>query len=140
MQSRRSFLAATAGGLAAALSNNAMAQKAKPGDELKPGEWVWYPERSQYGPVAIVVSLSDQLAFVYRNGIRIGATTVSTGRPGFETPTGVFTILRKEKMHHSSKYNNAPMPDSQFFFGGAALHAGGLPGYPSSHGSCARKK
>ena len=37
-------------------------------------------------------------------------------------------------MHHSSKYNNAPMPDSQFFFGGAALHAGGLPGYPSSHG------
>ncbi len=134
MQSRRSFLVATAGGLAAALSTNAMAQKAKPGDELKPGEWVWYPERSQYGPVAIVVSLSDQLAFVYRNGIRIGATTVSTGRPGFETPTGVFTILRKEKMHHSSKYNNAPMPDSQFFFGGAALHAGGLPGYPSSHG------
>ena len=82
MQSRRSFMVATAGGFAAALSTNAMAQKVRPGDELKPGEWVWYPERSQYGPVAIVVSLSDQLAFVYRNGIRIGATTVFDRPPG----------------------------------------------------------
>ncbi|EDQ33717.2 hypothetical protein HPDFL43_04670 [Hoeflea phototrophica DFL-43] len=37
-------------------------------------------------------------------------------------------------MHLSKAYNNAEMPDSQFFFGGCALHAGGLPGYPSSHG------
>jgi hypothetical protein len=61
-------------------------------------------------------------------------STVSTGRKGYETPTGVFTVLIKEKMHHSRAYNNAAMPDSQFFFGGCALHAGGLPGYPSSHG------
>lgn len=101
---------------------------------LKPGQWEWYPERAESGPVAVIVSLSDQLAFVYRDGIRIGVSTVSTGKKGHETPTGVFTVLRKEKMHHSSKYNNAPMPDSQFFFGGCALHAGGLPGYPSSHG------
>ncbi len=134
MQTRRSFLLTAAGGLAAINVSGATAQNAAPGTDLKPGEWVWYPERSLSGPVAVVVSLSDQLAFVYRNGVRIGATTVSTGRPGFETPTGVFTILRKEKMHRSKQYNNAPMPDSQFFFGGAALHAGGLPGYPSSHG------
>ena len=134
VQTRRSFLLTATGGRAATLTTVASAQKAAPGTSLKPGEWVWYPERSLCGPIAVVVSLSDQLAFVYRNGARIGATTVSTGRPGFETPTGVFTILRKEKMHHSKKYNNAPMPGSQFFFGGAALHAGGLPGYPSSHG------
>ena len=119
---------------AGAIVSPAFGQSAQPVDQLKPGEWVWYPERSLYGPVAVIVSLSDQLAFVYRNGVRIGATTISSGRKGFETPTGVFTILRKEKLHHSKKYDNAPMPDSQFFFGGAALHAGGLPGYPSSHG------
>jgi len=102
--------------------------------KLKPGQWEWYPERSLSGPVIVVVTLSDQLGYVYRNGIRIGVSTVSTGRKGFETPTGVFTILRKERMHHSHAYHNAAMPDSEFFFRGAALHAGGLPGYPSSHG------
>lgn len=132
--SRRAFLAATGAAIVAGTVPAAIAQTAQPDTNLKAGEWVWYPERSLYGPVAVVVSLSDQLAFVYRNGVRIGTTTISSGRKGFETPTGVFTILRKEKMHHSRKYNNAPMPDSEFFFGGAALHAGGLPGYPSSHG------
>ncbi len=133
-QSRRTFLAIAATAILSATATGAFAQGAQPDDVLKAGEWVWYPERSLYGPVAVIVSLSDQLAFVYRNGVRIGATTISSGRPGYETPTGVFTILSKEKMHHSRKYDNAPMPDSQFFFGGAALHAGGLPGYPSSHG------
>jgi len=103
-------------------------------EHLKPGEWLWYPERAPDGPVAVLVSLSDQLAFVYRNGIRIGVSTVSSGKQGYGTPVGVFTVLTKEKLHKSHKYNNAPMPDSQFFFGGCALHAGGLPGYPSSHG------
>ncbi len=104
------------------------------GKNLKPGQWQWFPERALHGPVAIIVSLSDQLCVVYRNGIRIGVSTVSSGKKGYKTPTGVFSIYRKERMHHSSKYNNAAMPDSQFFMGGAALHAGGLPGYPSSHG------
>lgn len=131
---RRKAITAISFTLLATGFGEAIAQVAKPAGELKPGEWSWYPERSESGPVAVVVSLSDQLAFVYRNGVRIGVTTVSTGRSGYETPTGVFTVLRKEKMHHSSKYNNAAMPDSQFFFGGCALHAGGLPGYPSSHG------
>ena len=110
------------------------AQTEKPASQLRPGEWSWYPERALAGPVAVIVSLSDQLAFVYRNGVRIGVSTVSTGRKGYETPVGVFTVLSKEKMHRSRAYNNAAMPDSQFFFGGCALHAGGLPGYPSSHG------
>jgi len=131
---RRGFLAT--GGVAALIAANggSSAQTEKPVTDLKPGEWSWYPERAPGGPVAVLVSLADQLAFVYRNGIRIGVSTVSTGRKGYETPTGVFSVLRKEKLHHSKAYNNAAMPDSQFFFGGCALHAGGLPGYPSSHG------
>ena len=132
--SRRTFMANATLALFSAGLGAAFAQAVEPAKKLKPGEWSWYPERSESGPVAVIVSLRDQLAFVYRNGIRIGVTTVSTGRKGYETPTGVFTILSKEKMHHSRAYNNAAMPDSQFFFGGCALHAGGLPGYPSSHG------
>lgn len=102
---------------------------------MKPGEWVWYPERAPDGFVAIVVNLSDQRAYVYRNGVRIGVTTVSSGKEGHETPTGVFTILGKDVDHHSSIYNNASMPYSErLTWSGVALHAGGLPGYPSSHG------
>ena len=87
------------------------------------------------GPVVIVVSLDEQLAYVYRNGIRVGVASVSTGRPGHSTPTGVFTILQKDKDHHSKKYDNAAMPYAErLTWDGVALHAGGLPGYPSSHG------
>ena len=107
----------------------------KPGEKLKPGEYVWEPELSPEGPVAILVSLPEQMAHVYRNGIEIGATTVSTGRKGHRTPTGVFVILQKDKRHHSNIYHNASMPNAQrLTWGGVFLHAGGLPGYPSSHG------
>jgi hypothetical protein len=102
---------------------------------LKPGEFVWAPGIAPDGPIAVVVSLTEQRAYVYRNGVSIGYTTVSTGKPGHETPTGIFTILQKDKNHRSSKYNNAPMPYQQrLTWDGVALHAGGLPGYPESHG------
>lgn len=108
---------------------------AKASDTLKPGQWVFAPQLSPAGPVVIMVDLSRQLATVYRNGVRIGASTVSTGKPGHETPTGVFTILQKDANHHSSKYNNAPMKfQERLTWDGVALHAGGLPGYPESHG------
>lgn len=106
--------------------------------DLKPGEFTWHPERSSDGPVAIVVSLPDQLVHVYRNGIRIAVSTCSTGKQGHSTPTGVFTILEKDKKHFSSTYNNAPMPNmNRLTWSGVALHAGNLPGYPASHG-CVR--
>jgi hypothetical protein len=102
---------------------------------LKPGEFVWDPVVAPEGPIVVVVSLDEQRAYVYRNGIQIGFTTVSTGKPGHETPTGIFTILQKDKDHRSSKYNNAPMPyQERLTWDGVALHAGGLPGYPESHG------
>lgn len=104
-------------------------------DALKPGEFVWYPDRAPEGYVAIIVSLPDQRCYVYRNGVRIGVSTCSTGKAGHETPVGVFSILQKDVDHHSSVYDNASMPFTErLTWSGVALHAGGLPGYPSSHG------
>lgn len=108
---------------------------AREADALKPGEWVWAPEVAPAGPLLVYVDLSTQRATVYRNGVRIAVSTVSSGKPGHATPTGVFTILQKDANHHSSSYNNAPMPFTErLTWDGIALHAGGLPGYPESHG------
>lgn len=114
---------------------SAALELARQGDKLKPGQWVWKPQIAPKGPILVYVDLGRQLATVYRNGIRIGVSTISSGRPGFDTPTGVFTILEKNKEHISRKYNDAPMPyQERLTWGGVALHAGGLPGYPESHG------
>jgi lipoprotein-anchoring transpeptidase ErfK/SrfK len=104
-------------------------------DALAPGQYIWTPSAAQTGPLSIYVDLSRQLAAVYRGGVRIGLTTISSGKPGHETPTGVFTILQKDAKHHSNKYDNAPMPFQQrLTWDGVALHAGRVPGYPESHG------
>ena len=106
--------------------------------QLQPGEFTWHPERQPDGPVSVVVSLDEQKVHVYRGGVRIAVSTCSTGRPGHETPTGVFVVLQKDRDHRSSTYNNAPMPNmNRLTWGGIALHAGNLPGYPASHG-CVR--
>jgi len=106
-----------------------------PINQLKKGEFLWMGEAVTAGPVVMVVSLNEQRGYVYRNGILIGATSVSTGRPGHLTPTGVFTVLQKQKEHRSTIYDGAPMPYMErLTWGGVALHAGGLPGYPESHG------
>jgi hypothetical protein len=70
--------------------------------------------------------------------VRIGRSTVSTGKSGHRTPTGVFTILQKNEKHTSSIYKGASMPYMErLTWTGVALHAGNLPGYPASHG-CVR--
>jgi hypothetical protein len=106
--------------------------------ELKPGDYVWLPEISPAGPVVIIVSLPEQRMYVFRNGVRIGRSTVSTGKKGHTTPTGMFTILQKKVSHESSIYKGAQMPHMQrLTWTGIAMHAGHLPGYPASHG-CVR--
>jgi hypothetical protein len=83
----------------------------------------------------LLVNLATQRAVLFRNGVPIAASTVSTGRPGYETPTGVFTILEKKVEHYSRTYDNAPMPYMErLTWKGVALHAGHLPGRPASHG------
>ena len=122
---------------AAAAASVASAQ-APGADSLKPGEYLWYPQIAPAGPIVLVISLDEQRAYVYRNGIAIGVSTISSGKEGKETPAGVFTILQKNKDHRSNLYNNAPMPYMQrLTWDGIALHGGNLPGYPASHG-CVR--
>jgi hypothetical protein len=104
-------------------------------EELKPGGYLWAPAIAPRGPVTMIISLATQRAYVYRNGVPIGVSTVSTGSPGHETPTGIFVILQKAVTHHSNRYSNAPMPFMQrLTWSGIAMHAGNLPGYPASHG------
>ena len=103
--------------------------------QLQPGEWIWAGPVTGPGPIAVIASLTEQRAYVYRNGLLIALTTISSGKPGYETPTGVFTVLQKDRDHRSNLYQSAPMPYQQrLTWDGIALHAGGLPGYPESHG------
>lgn len=102
---------------------------------LRPGQYVWVAEIAPQGPTLLVVNIATQRAVLFRNGIPIAASTISTGRPGYETPTGVFTILEKKVEHYSRTYDNAPMPYMErLTWKGVALHAGYLPGRPASHG------
>jgi len=117
------------------------------------------------GRTSVVVSLSQQRAFLYRGGDEIAESRVSTGREGYDTPTGHFKIIRKDEDHRSSLYGEyqddsgnvvvanvdvrkkarppgahfvgAPMPFFMEFKPGYGLHEGYLPGFAASHG-CVR--
>src|SRR3954447_22391224 len=79
----------------------------KPTGPLKPGQYWWQPEISPQGPLMILVSIPEQMMHVYRNGVLIGRSTVSTGSKGHDTPGGVFSILDKQSTYRSKKYDNA---------------------------------
>ena len=85
--------------------------------------------------VLIVISKPSQRMHVFKDGAPWLVSPVSTGRRGHATPAGVFPVLEKQRFHRSNLYSNAPMPFMQrLTFGGIAIHAGYLPGYPASHG------
>src|SRR4051794_16219783 len=71
---------------------------------LRSGEFVWAPELSGDGPALAIVNLETQRLVLFRNGVPIAASTVSSGTSGHETPTGVFTILQKRQEHYSKTY------------------------------------
>jgi len=107
----------------------------KPIGPLQPGQYWWAPRISPDGPVMILVSLPEQIMNVYRNGILVARSSISSGMPGHSTPTGVFTILQKSADHYSKTYDNAPMPYMQrLTWDGVAFHSGFLPGHAASHG------
>ena len=89
---RRNVLAGAFSGVVGVFAPFAVPEEA---GKLKPGEFRWTPEAATDGPVAVIVSIPDQLVHVYRNGVRIGLSTCSTGKQGHSTPTGIFTILQK---------------------------------------------
>ena len=102
---------------------------------LKPGQYLWRDVPESAGPERVVVSLSDQLAYLYRGDTLMAVATISTGRDDKPSPTGIFSVLDKKPFYRSKKYDNAPMPwmerIDQY---GIALHGGFNPGYPASHG------
>jgi hypothetical protein len=87
------------------------------------------------GQLLIAVSLGSQRLTVYDDGVPIAHSPVSSGTVGHATPTGVFSIIQKNRHHRSNIYSGAPMPFMQrITWSGVALHAGVVPGYPASHG------
>ncbi len=87
------------------------------------------------GPLVAVVSLGAQRLSVYDKNGQVLTSRVSSGRAGYETPQGVFAIIERNREHFSNLYDDAPMPNMQrITWSGVAMHAGGLPGYPASHG------
>jgi L,D-transpeptidase catalytic domain len=90
---------------------------------------------SPAGPLFAVLSLSDQRISVYNSSGLVTRSRVSTGMPGHRTPAGIFTIIGRERYHHSNIYSGAPMPYMQrITWSGIAMHLGVVPGYPASHG------
>jgi hypothetical protein len=87
------------------------------------------------GPLLLVVSIKKQRVRVFDANGEIASSRISSGKPGHETPQGVFAILEKNVYHTSNIYSGASMPyQERITWSGVALHAGEVPGYPASHG------
>ena len=87
------------------------------------------------GPHLVLISLRKQRLKVFNAGGEITSSRISSGKPGFDTPTGVFSILEKKQYHVSNIYAGAAMPFMQrLTWSGIAMHAGQVPGYRASHG------
>lgn len=65
--------------------------------------YVWHG-RGQPGPLSVNIDLSQQKAFLFKNGQNVGWTYVATGRSGFQTPTGTFRIMEKIADKRSNRY------------------------------------
>ena len=94
-----------------------------------------FGENMPKGPLQLMVSINEQRAVLYSNGVRVAETKVSTGTASHPTPTGVFSIIQKNRWHRSNLYGNAPMfYMHRLTWSGIALHEGHLPGHAASHG------
>ena len=122
----------------------------------------WWDDEGVSGKPRIVVHIGEQKAYFYKGKTLVGETTVSTGKPGFSTPPGRYTVLSKNADHVSSLYGDyvdeygnvvrsnidsrkdrrpkgthfdgARMPYAMFFRGGYAMHQGYVPPFAASHG------
>jgi hypothetical protein len=93
------------------------------------------PPKQPSGPLLLAISIGSQRVTVYDNATPIASSQISTGMSGHPTPMGIFSVIQKQRWHHSNLYSNAPMPYMQrITWSGVALHAGVVPGYPASHG------
>ncbi|MBB3318433.1 peptidoglycan hydrolase-like protein with peptidoglycan-binding domain [Rhizobium sp. BK181] len=87
----------------------------------------------------IFVSKDAQSLTLYDGAEVVATSKVSTGKPGHTTPSGIFSIIEKQRYHESNIYSAAPMPFMQrLTWSGIALHeSNAVPRYPASHG-CVR--
>jgi hypothetical protein len=73
--------------------------------------------------VLVAVDKSAQEMSVSVDGTQKYKWPVSTGRPGYSTPSGKYTPFRMEEDHFSEEWDDAPMPNSIFFtMKGHAIH------------------
>jgi len=87
------------------------------------------------GLLSVIISIDKQRLTLYSDGQPIAYSRVSTGVPGHPTPTGVFSVIQKDRWHHSNIYSNAPMYFMQrITWSGVAMHEGVVPNHPASHG------
>lgn len=143
--SRRGVYAAALGFALASIPLAAQARSAGVTSEsvatMAAGTYLWNDasaEPAGASGVHLLVSIPDQKLYVYRGAALLAVSSVSTGKPGHDTPTGDFKILQKAVKHSSNLYNAAAMPYMQrITWDGVAIHAGRDPGYAASHG-CVR--
>jgi lipoprotein-anchoring transpeptidase ErfK/SrfK len=92
-------------------------------DPIAFGKFYWQPERSTTGPLVITVDLAARVMSVFRDGHEIGTSAILKGYSAKPTPLGVFPILMKDADHHSSLYDDAPMPYTMRLTGdGVSIH------------------
>ena len=72
--------------------------------------------------VQVEIDVGSQTMEVYVDGDLRHTWKASTGRDGFETPGGEFSVKRMEEEWYSKEYDVAPMPHAIFFSGGFAIH------------------
>ncbi len=90
--------------------------------------------------VRVQIDRASQTMEVSVDGAHLYTWRVSTGRPGYGTPAGVFHPQMLAARWFSRKYYNSPMPHAIFFYGGLAIHGSyeiARLGGPASHG-CVR--
>ena len=86
-------------------------------------------------PLHIMISIDKQQLTLYSGTHPIAHTRVSTGTPSHPTPTGVFSVIQKDRWHRSNLYGDAPMFYMQrITWSGVAMHQGVVPNHPASHG------
>ncbi len=125
--------AVTLTALAATPPGHAAVTQARP-----PQPGITTAERDAGEPIMAIISIKSQLVTIYDAEGWILRAPVSTGTTGRETPAGVFSVVEKDKDHHSNLYDDASMPNMQrITWSGIAMHGGPLPGHPASHG-CVR--
>ncbi len=102
---------------------------------IKYGEWHWDETGVPDGPMVITVDLDARVLSVFRGGYEIATTAVLLGTQEKPTPLGVFPIKMKDADHHSSTYDNAPMPFTmRLTDDGVSIHGTKVENGYASHG------